>query len=150
MAWTLALLVWLGEILSGAAPLCARRLRQRGQFSLAALSLRVRKLLLLAAFERAPPRRRGRPRLWRHGRSLLRPGMTRAVIGSRLRRALRRTSAAETIAVLIDALRNPGRYAALIATRRKLTRRWPRLTTPQPAAPLVAQTLRAAPLADTS
>jgi hypothetical protein len=153
VAWTLAMLAWMAEVLFAAAPFIARHERQRGaSMSLDRLTWRVKTLILLHAADLAPRRAPKRFIFRRHGRNLLRPGLLRATFGSHLRRALKRKHIAERIAILVDALRRIDVWAAGLAKRmrRGLTKCWPLLPAPTPAAPVRTLAVTEACLADTS
>lgn len=120
--------------------------------SLEGLKRMVLKLILVRAHELARRRTPQRFHLFRHGRALKRRHIMRSVIGSRLRRMLKRTKAEERITVLIDVLRNLDHYAALLAKRlkRRLTRLFAIIATPLPAWPLFGGPASSPACTDTS
>lgn len=91
IAWALAMLMWLGAALSGAIAVKARYQRQRVDLhALTRLTLLVKRLIISRAGDFArlrPPKRFGTAH---RGRPIARPGLIRALIGSQLRRALKR------------------------------------------------------------
>lgn len=141
IAWALAMLMWLGAALSGAIAVKPRHQRQRVDlYALTHLTLLVKRLIISRAADFArlrPPKRVGTAY---RGRPIARPGLIRALIGSHLRRALKRQDIFKHICALIAALRHLDVHAAHIAKRmrRKLTRLAPVLTLPYAAAPLIS------------
>lgn len=127
IAWALAMLVWMAQVLFGAVAFKPRHERQRAErMSLAGLERMVKQLIISRAIDLSRRRwRRSRVRAYR-GRALVARSWANAVIGSRVRRMLRRRAIGERIAVLIHALRHLDYYAALVAKRvkRGQTRRW--------------------------
>jgi hypothetical protein len=154
-AWTLAILAWLAWVFSADRAPKRRHMRKRyGFISLDRLARRVALLVIIRAVELGGIRRyksnpfflrlRGRDRWPRH--------VTRSLIGGRLRRALKHESFSARVAILTDALNYLDLWAARHAARRRrgMTRLWPLLAAPTPAAPIAALAAPAAFLADSS
>jgi hypothetical protein len=74
------------------------------------------------------------------GRAMAQPGLMRALIGAKLRRAFKKKSAIDSIFAMIHALRNLDQFARTMAQRirRKLTRRLPKAYRPVCAEPVLA------------
>ena len=149
--WTLAMLTWIASALFGDRKVVARHWRQRGDISFDALKRMVIDLMIIRAGELARMRRRTL-RFHKRGRDLRLGHLYRRVLGSKLRRALKRKDIAARVLTLIDVLRNLDRYAGLLAVRlrRRLTRLWPIVAIQQPAIALHGAPARLPPLADSS
>lgn len=135
IAWTLAMLMWMASVLFAGAPFSDRQeRRRRAHMSLDRLERMVIMLIVSRARDFICERPRGKFTTVRRGRSLLSRGVLRALVGSRLRKALRRKDIRERLAVLLGAIRNIDLYAAPLAKRlrRGLTKRWPIGPTPTP------------------
>lgn len=153
IAWALAMLLWMASVLFAGAAFTDRHARRRGaRMSLERLARMVKLLIVSRAADFARMRRRARYVCFQHGRDLTPRGLIRAVIGARVRRALKRKAIDETIAVLIDALRRLDTHAAIVALRmrRRLTRRTPILAGPAPSPPAAFFAARRAVFADSS
>ena len=138
-AWALAMSMWLFAAITGAIAMKARHARQRADLdALARLDYLVRGLIITRASELARQRAPKRFGTAYRGRSIATPGLVRALIGSRLRRALTRKDIFEQLRALIDALHMLETHAAHLAKRlrRRLTRLAPIFTLPCAAAPL--------------
>jgi hypothetical protein len=141
IAWALAMLMWLGAALTGAIALKPRHQRQRVDLhALTNLTLLVKRLIISRAGDFArlrPPKRFG---VAYRSRPIARPGLIRALIGSHLRRALKRRDIFKQICALIAALRHLDTHAAHLAKRmrRRLTRLAPVLATQSACAPLTS------------
>jgi len=126
IAATLAMLLWLAQVLFAGGPFSPRHERQRARaMSLQRLTKQVKLLIVSRALDGLRRRRPRRVRRFR-GRSIAPRASVDAIIGMRLKRRLKRRDLGERIAVLIDALLHIDRYAAHVAKRlrRGLTRRW--------------------------
>jgi hypothetical protein len=140
IAWTLAMLAWLAGVLTGNV-LKPRHARQRAErASLWFLARRVHLLIIARAMDfigRRPLRFRAP---MQHGRSIAQPGLMRALIGAKLRRAFKKKSVLDSILAMIHALRNLDDFARAMAQRirRKLTRRLPKAYRPVWAEPVLA------------
>jgi hypothetical protein len=140
IAWTLAMLAWLAGVLTGNI-LKPRHARQRAErASLWFLARRVHLLIICRAMDlvgRRPLRFSG---AMQRGRSIAQPGLMRALIGAKLRRAFKKKSALDSIFAMIHALRNLDAFARTMAQRirRKLTRRLPKAYRPVCAEPVLA------------
>lgn len=123
--WALAMLAWIASVFAG-KQISLRHLQQRGDLSLDGLTRMVLQLAIIRAGELARMRRR-KLTFFKRGRDLRCRHLLRSVIGSRLRRKLKRKDIAARIAVLIDTLRDLDVLARPIAVRlgRRLTRLWP-------------------------
>jgi hypothetical protein len=128
IAWTLAMLVWMTQVLFAAAPFTSRQQRQRGPLmSLDRLTRMVKLLIISRAIDftrrryRAPPRK---PSF--RGLAVAPRAVVRALIGARVQKLLKRKDVGDRIAVLLHAIRHIDVYAARVARRMKrgLTRRW--------------------------
>ena len=134
------MLAWLAGVLTGNV-LKPRHARQRAErASLWFLARRVHLLIIARAMDfvgRRPLRVRAP---LQRGRSIAQPGLMRALIGSKLRRAFKRKSALDSIFAMIHALRNLDAFARAMAQRirRKLTRRLPKAYRPVCAEPVLA------------
>jgi hypothetical protein len=140
IAWTLAMLAWLAGVLTGNI-LKPRHARQRAErASLWFLARRVHLLIIARAmdFVGRRPLRFSAP--LQRGRSMAQPGLMRALIGAKLRRAFKRKSALDSIFAMIHALRNLDCFARAMAQRirRRLTRRLPKAYRPLCAEPVLA------------
>lgn len=127
IAWALALLLWMAQVMFAGAPFTARQERQRGpRMSLADLEGTVRQLIVSRAADFARVRWRARRNGAYRGRLITAPGGVAALIGARVRRMLKRRGIGERISILIHALTHLDTYASLVAkrVRRGLTRRW--------------------------
>jgi hypothetical protein len=125
IVWALAMLTWMASLLLG-APLSPRHAQQRGRVSLSRLAAMVRMLIISRAIDFARlrfPKRLRSPQKHR-GRDISRSGLIRALIGSHVRRALKRRSASARIMALMHALIHIDTFAARVAKRikRRLTR----------------------------
>lgn len=148
--WALAMLSWIAATLLADHSVNARHRAQRGDISFAWLTRLVTNLIFIRATQIGRFRRR--PIIyWRHGRDLRRRHLRRSLLGSRLRRALKRKGAAEQIAQLIAVLRNLDAHAARLAHnvrhRRRLWRNTPAIA---PADALRGRVAFAPALADSS
>ncbi|MGD9982514.1 MAG: hypothetical protein AB7T58_18170 [Hyphomonadaceae bacterium] len=126
IAATLAMLLWLAQVLFAGGPFSPRHERQRARrMSLQRLTKQVKLLIVSRAFDAFRWRRPRRVRRFR-GRSIAPRTSVDAIIGMRLKRQLKRKHVGERIGVLIHALLNIDAYAAGVAKRlrRGLTRRW--------------------------
>jgi hypothetical protein len=152
IAWTLSMLLWTLQVLCGGAVFTSRHERQRHtRMSLDWLTRRVKLLIISRANDLSRLRMR-RCRFDYRGRpNILKPGLVNALIGGRVRRALKRKVIVQRIIALIHALAHIDAYAALVAKRR-LTRRWLHLFAlpPAPPARLVALAAPDAVCADSS
>jgi hypothetical protein len=128
LAWTLAMLAWLAAVLVGAVRFTDRHERQRARaMPLTRLKRTVEVLIIARARDFTHARQCKRyPRAFR-GRRLVLRALVRALIGSRVRRLLKRKGLIERIAALVHALKNIDAYARLLTRRlrRGLNRRWP-------------------------
>jgi hypothetical protein len=125
IAWTLAMLAWLAQVLVANVLFTPRHERQRGaRMSLERLERQVKLLILSRALDMLPCRRRC-GRAFR-GRSLTPHNFIRAAIGVRMKRKLQGHDIVSRIVALMHALTHIDEYAKLIAKRlrRGLTRRW--------------------------
>jgi hypothetical protein len=149
IAWTLAMLAWLAQVLLAHAPFTQRHERQRGaRMSLERLARQVKLLIISRALDRLPRRRRRGPAF--RGRALTPRSVIRALIGASLRRTFKRKHIGERIFALMHALIHIDDYAARIAKRlrRGLTRRWLALFALNwPHSTLVLSTTKLAPCA---
>jgi len=139
IAWALAMLMWLGAALTGAIAVRPRHQRQRVDLdALTNLAFLVKRLIISRAGDFARLRRPKRFGVAYRGRPIARRGLIRALIGSHLRRTLKRKDVFKHICALIAALRHLDTHAAHMAKRlrRKLTRLAPVLATPCASAPL--------------
>ncbi len=120
------MLLWVARVLRGAG-VTSRHLRQRGDAPLHAAAYFVKQLIVVRAQRIARRRTVGRFQYWRYGRLVLRRGVFRAIVGARVRKALRRRDPLAQLAALIDALARIDSFAHMIAARirRRLTRLWP-------------------------
>jgi hypothetical protein len=135
IAWTLAMLTWMTSVLFAGAPFTDRHeRRRRAHMSLDRLERMVIMLIVSRARDFICERPRRKFTTVRRGHTLLRPGMLRALVGSSLRKTLRRKDVRERMTVLLYAIRNIDLYAAPLAKRlrRGLTKRWPIGPTPTP------------------
>lgn len=137
IAWTLAMLAWMMQVLFAAASLTPRHQRQRGPaMSLDRLTRMVKLLIISRAIDftrrryRAPPRK---PRF--RGLAVAPRAVVRALIGVAVQKLLKRKDVGDRIAVLLHAIRHIDVYAARVARRLKrgLTRRWRALLDWKPA-----------------
>lgn len=143
-AWALAMSMWLFAAITGAIAMRPRHARQRADLdALARLDYLVRGLIIARASELARQRAPKRLGTAYRGRPIATSGLIRALIGSRLRRALTRKDIFEQLRALSDALHALETHAAHLAKRmrRRLTRLAPILTRPCAAAPLRLPTL---------
>lgn len=150
IAWVLGVLVWIATALDHGTSADQRRIRQRDWFFDPDNAARiVRDLIVLRALKLA--RLRPLPRRPTHGAPTRNIHLRRAAAGSRLRRALNHKDPVQRLTRLINALRNIDRHAAALVRRlkRRLTRLYPRLTTPQ-AAEALRMLAHAAPFATDS
>ncbi|HYD87470.1 MAG TPA: hypothetical protein VEA80_08355 [Vitreimonas sp.] len=122
--WALAMLSWIASVLFAGRKVTPRQLlRRRRSMSLDGLKRMTIQLMIVRAAElarlRLPKVPRRRPPVRRH--------YFRSLLGSRLRRLMKRKDLPARIAVLIDVLRNLDDYAAILAKRlkRRLTRLFP-------------------------
>ncbi|MGQ0532215.1 MAG: hypothetical protein ACT4OF_05935 [Caulobacteraceae bacterium] len=155
IAWALAMLAWMAQVIFAGAAFTKRHERQRGpRMSLDRLTRMVKMLIISRAIDLAGLRWRKRYIRVYRGRNITPRGSIRAIIGSRVRRHLKRKDKGERIGVLIHAIRHLDRYAALVAKRmkRRLTRRSLALfaAPPAPAAPVTSLAMPAAFFADSS
>lgn len=140
-AWALAMSMWLFAVITGAIAMKPRHARQRADLeALARLDYLVRGLVITRASGLARMRTAKRFGTAYRGRAIATSGLIRALIGSRLRRALTRKGIVEQLRALIDALHTLETHAAHLAKRmrRRLTRLAPIFTTPDAAAPLIS------------
>ena len=140
-AWALAMSMWLFAAITGAIAMKPRHASQRADLeALARLDYLVRGLIITRASELARMRAPKRFGTAYRGRAIATSGLIRALIGSRLRRALKRKGIVEQLRALIDALHTLETHAAHLAKRmrRRLTRLAPIFTTPDAAAPLIS------------
>jgi hypothetical protein len=149
--WALAMLHWIGAVLSGNRPIGRRHLNQRGDVSLSGLTRMVTALLIVRALN-LHARSYGRVSSWRHGRDLRRAHFRRSLLGAKLRHALQDKTPAAHIAKLVRILRNLDAFAVALLRRLHRLRRYFLRTTPPVAPPAL---IFAAPgpanvLADTS
>lgn len=138
IVWARAMLMWLGAALAGAIALKPRHRRQRLDVrSPAHLTLLVKRLMISRAADLARLRAPKRFATAYRGRTIARAGLIRALIGSQVRRTLKRRDIFKQICALIAALRQLDRYAAHLAKRmrRRLTRLAPILAAPSDATP---------------
>lgn len=139
IAWALAMSIWLIAAITGAVALRPRHARQRADISAITRLLRlVKRLIISRAADFAHVRRRRRYCAVYRGRPVVPSGLVRALIGSRLRHALKRKDVIEQLRALIGALKNLDEYAVRLAKRmrRRLTRLAPIIAAPSAAAPL--------------
>lgn len=152
LSWTLAALLWLARALNFDTPPSRRHVRRYAWlFDLDAIARHIARLIIIAAAATPGLRHRPAPRTL-HGRSRARAGFMRSVIGTRLRRALKHRDLTARIALLIDALNRIDALACAFAKRlrRRFTKLWALVPTPE-AAPALAPPPQAAPAtADTS
>lgn len=130
-AWALAMSMWLFAVITGAIAMKPRHARQRADLEmLARLDDLVRGLIITRASELARQRTPKRFATAYRGRAIATSGLVRALMGSRLRRALTRKDIFEQLRALIEALRALETHAAHLAKRmrRKLTRLAPMFT----------------------
>lgn len=114
--WALAMLMWIASVLASGMP-TRRHLRQRcRKMSIHALTRMVKHLILLRAADIAGIKRTRRV-FFKRGRDLRRPHLVRSILGSKLRRALKRRDLIQRIAILTDALINLDAWAARFAKR---------------------------------
>lgn len=143
------MIVWFAASCLG---LCRdeRRARQR-QISLGQLARQTALLIFLRAAEFAGRHRYDRPPP-AYGRKLRRRQILRALVGVRLRRALRHTNPFARMGTLIDALTHLDANARVLLRRlrRGLTRAWGHAPTPELETPLVIFCTCALVAADTS
>lgn len=93
-AWALAMSMWLFAVITGAIAMKPRHARQRADLeALARLDYLVRGLIITRASELACMRAPKRFGTAYRGRTIATSGLIRALIGSRLRRALTRSRA---------------------------------------------------------
>jgi hypothetical protein len=147
IAWALGILVWIATALDHGTPADQRRIRQRDWFFDPDNAARiVRDLIVLRAIKLA--RLRALPRRPTHGATTRNIHLRRAAAGSRLRHAINHRDPIKRLKRLIHALRNIDQFAAALVRRlkRRLTRLYPRLTTPQ-AADAVSVLARTSPVA---
>lgn len=138
-AWALAMSMWLFAAITGAIAMKPRHASQRADLdALARLDYLVRGLIITRAGDLARMRTPKRIATAYRGRAIATSGLIRALIGSRLRRALIRKGIFEQLRALIDALHTLETHAADLAKRmrKRLTRRAPIFTTPSAATPL--------------
>ena len=123
--WALAMLAWIASVFAGSR-ITSRQAHQRGDISLQGLTRMVMELVVIRAGEVARIRRRNLA-FFKRGRDLRRSHLLRSVIGSRLRRTLKRRDIAAHIANLIAVLRDLDAFARPVAQRlrRGLTRLFP-------------------------
>jgi len=139
LLWALAMLRWIASVLFAGKIVTHRQLNQRHRkMSLEGLERMGIQLLVLRAVDVARLRQPKRYRFFRHGCSLLRRHYFRSLLGSRLRRVIKRKDLHGRIFALIDLLRRMDHYAALLGARmkRQLTRLYPIALGPTSAAPL--------------
>lgn len=152
-AWALAMSMWLFAAITGAIAMKPRHARQRADLeALGRLDYLVRGLIITRASELARQRTPKRFSAAYRGRPIATSGLIRALIGSRLRRALTRKDIFEQLRALIDALHALETHAAHLAKRmrRRLTRLAPIFTLPCASAPLHSFTHTRAVANDTS
>jgi hypothetical protein len=154
IAWTLAMLLWTLQALFAGA-VTARHERQRsGRMSIEWLTRRVKLLIISRAGDLAHTRLRRLRFSYRGCRNVLKPGLVNALIGTRVRRMLKRQGLVERIIALVLALRHIDDYAVLVARRirRGLTRRMLYLfaLAPAPDAPVAAFVVSDPRFADSS
>jgi len=140
-AWAWAMSMWLFAVITGAIAMKPRHARQRADLEmLARLDDLVRSLIITRASELARQRAPERFSTAYRGRAIATSELIRALIGSRLRRALTRKDIIGQVRALIDALRTLETHAAHLAKRmrRKLTRLAPIFTLPLEAEPLIS------------
>ncbi|HYD89225.1 MAG TPA: hypothetical protein VEA80_17230 [Vitreimonas sp.] len=133
IAWALAMLTWMAQVLFADAPFTQRHARRRGpRMSLAGLTHMVRQLIIVRAADLARQRPKSRFNFHYRGYDRTPRAVIRAVIGARVRRMLKRDDLAARIGVLIHALNHLDQYASIVARRlrRRLTRLWPILAAP--------------------
>jgi len=132
--WAIAMLSWFAAVLFAGRRIARRHVRQR-EVSLAELKRLTLQLMIVRAAELARAGPLKRLRFWRRGRDTRPPHIVRSLIGSRLRRAMKRRDLAARIAALIAVLRTLDAHALQLAHRmkRRLTRLWPIRATPAPA-----------------
>jgi hypothetical protein len=149
--WTLAMLTWIAAVLLGDRNVAARHWRQRGDISFDALKRMVIDLMIIRAGELARTRRRTL-RFHKRGRDLRLAHLYRRVLGSKLRRALKRKDIAARVALLISVLRNLDAYARPLAARLKrgLTRLWAITAMPMSAEAVFRASAPLPALADSS
>ena len=136
--WTLTVLQWIAAVLFGGRRASCRHARQRcNLISLERLTRLAIGLLIVRAGEHAG-RRAGKRRFWRRGRDLRTRHLTRSLLGSKLRRAVKPKGVAARIAALIVLLRDLDTFARRLARRMRgrLTRLWAIKAAPAFAAPL--------------
>jgi hypothetical protein len=127
IAWTLAMLVWLVQMLFGAVVVTPRHERQRARaMSIERLTRRVKMLIISRAIDLSRRRWRGGGCAHAGRRVTVGPGALRVLLGARVHRWLARKDIGERIAVLIYTLQHLDECAAFVAKRLKrgLTRRW--------------------------
>jgi hypothetical protein len=140
IAWTLAMLAWLAGVLTGNI-LKPRHARQRAErASLWFLARRVHLLIIARAMDFIGLRNVRVKAPLQRGRSIVRAGSMRALIGAKLRRAFKKKSVLDSIFAMIHALRNLDAFARTMAQRirRKLTRRLPKAYRPVQVEPVLA------------
>ncbi len=149
--WALAMLSWVSAVLFADADIRLRHVRRR-RVSFAGLKRLTVRLLIVRSMELVGVRPKPRLRNWRYGRDLRRRHYFRSLIGGRLRRVMGGKHLAATIAALVDILRNLDVYAGRLAQRmrRLLTRLFPILAGPGPAAFIPAPPACAPAPADSS
>lgn len=141
IAWALAMLMWLGAALYGAITVKARHQRQRVDLlALTHLTILIKSLIISRTADFARLRSPKRIPSASRGRAITMRGLIRALVGSRLRRALKRKDTFKQICALIAALRQIDAHAAHLARRmrRRLTRLTPILTLPCASTPMQA------------
>jgi hypothetical protein len=123
--WALAMLAWIASVFAGRR-ITSRQAHQRGDISLQGLTRMVMELVVIRAGELTRIRRRSLA-FFKRGRDLRRGHLLRSVVGSRLRRTLKRRDIAAHIANLIAVLRDLDAFARPVAQRlrRGLTRLFP-------------------------
>jgi hypothetical protein len=140
IAWTLAMLAWLAGVLTGNI-LKPRHARQRAErASLWFLARRVHLLIISRAMDFVGRRSSRASAPLQRGRAIAQPGLMRALIGSKLRRAFKKKSVLDSIFAMIQALRNLDDFARAMAQRirRRLTRRLPKAYRPVCVEPVLA------------
>ncbi len=117
LTWTLAMLMWLLQLICTGAVFSARHERQRSApMSVHWLTRRVKLLIISCANDLAHARMRRRRFSYRGCRNVLKPGLVNAILGVRVRRMLKRKGAVERIVALVQTLRHIDDYAALVVS----------------------------------
>lgn len=119
--WALAMLSWIAAVLFAGRRVDVRQLRRRyNRASIEGLTRITLHLVVIRASELGRWRRR-RPLLWSRGRDMRVRHLIRSLVGSKLRRALKRERLSERIEALRYVLRHLDVFARYLA-RRRLTR----------------------------